>query len=332
MRVTLTGASGRHRDGAGGGSRSARRRGDRPHPQPTVHDRAPAAGGHRRSAGIPSRGPAPADALAGRDAVVNLAGENVAQRWTSEVKQRIARRRASSAPATSSRACGAPTAARALVSVGPPSATTAPTATSASARTPRPATTSWPPSPWPGSARRSQAEGLGMRVVQRADRHRPRRRRGGALATMLRRSSSASAARSQAAGSTCRGSTRDDVDRPAARRARQRRGSPGRSTARRPSPRRTATFSRALGRALHRPAFAPIPGRRHQAPLRRHGPDRREGRPDGARSRGRAGLHVPPSRPRRGSGLRRCANARRQPRPNPRGRASTARRPRRPTA
>lgn len=33
--------------------------------------------------------PAPADALAGRDAVVHLAGENVAQRWTPKAKQAI---------------------------------------------------------------------------------------------------------------------------------------------------------------------------------------------------------------------------------------------------
>jgi uncharacterized protein (TIGR01777 family) len=33
--------------------------------------------------------PAPAEALAGRDAVVHLAGENVAQRWTSKAKQAI---------------------------------------------------------------------------------------------------------------------------------------------------------------------------------------------------------------------------------------------------
>jgi uncharacterized protein len=37
----------------------------------------------------PMAGPAPADALAGRDAVVHLAGENVAQRWTDEAKRRI---------------------------------------------------------------------------------------------------------------------------------------------------------------------------------------------------------------------------------------------------
>jgi uncharacterized protein (TIGR01777 family) len=37
----------------------------------------------------PSAGPAPADALAGRDAVVHLAGEDIAQRWNAESLQRI---------------------------------------------------------------------------------------------------------------------------------------------------------------------------------------------------------------------------------------------------
>ena len=37
----------------------------------------------------PEREPAPAEALAGRDAVVHLAGENVAQRWSDEAKRRI---------------------------------------------------------------------------------------------------------------------------------------------------------------------------------------------------------------------------------------------------
>ncbi|HWE43772.1 MAG TPA: TIGR01777 family oxidoreductase [Gemmatimonadaceae bacterium] len=37
----------------------------------------------------PARGELPADALAGIDAVINLAGENVAQRWTDEVKREI---------------------------------------------------------------------------------------------------------------------------------------------------------------------------------------------------------------------------------------------------
>ncbi len=37
----------------------------------------------------PSAGPAPAEALEGRDAVVHLAGENVAQRWSEDAKRRI---------------------------------------------------------------------------------------------------------------------------------------------------------------------------------------------------------------------------------------------------
>jgi uncharacterized protein len=37
----------------------------------------------------PQAGPAPAEALAGRDGVFHLAGEDVAQRWTAEAKQRI---------------------------------------------------------------------------------------------------------------------------------------------------------------------------------------------------------------------------------------------------
>jgi uncharacterized protein (TIGR01777 family) len=37
----------------------------------------------------PEAGPAPTSALAGRDAVVHLAGEDVAQRWTDETKRRI---------------------------------------------------------------------------------------------------------------------------------------------------------------------------------------------------------------------------------------------------
>jgi uncharacterized protein (TIGR01777 family) len=37
----------------------------------------------------PGAGPAPAEALEGRDAVVHLAGENVAQRWSKDAKRRI---------------------------------------------------------------------------------------------------------------------------------------------------------------------------------------------------------------------------------------------------
>jgi len=41
----------------------------------------------------PDAGPAPREALDGRDAVVHLAGEPVAQRWTKDVKERIRRSR-----------------------------------------------------------------------------------------------------------------------------------------------------------------------------------------------------------------------------------------------
>ncbi len=43
----------------------------------------------RRTNWDPARGPAPSDALAGRDAVVHLAGEPVAQRWSDDARHRI---------------------------------------------------------------------------------------------------------------------------------------------------------------------------------------------------------------------------------------------------
>jgi len=87
-RVTVTGATGLI------GSRlvrALRERGD----EVTVLSRSPerareAFGGDVQArAWDPGAGPAPADALAGRDAVVHLAGENVAQRWSEDSKRRI---------------------------------------------------------------------------------------------------------------------------------------------------------------------------------------------------------------------------------------------------
>lgn len=86
MRVTLTGATGLI------GSRLVRElqaRGD----DVTVLSRDP--GAARQRLGVeavrwdPEHEPAPAEALAGRDGVVHLAGENVAQRWSEETKRRI---------------------------------------------------------------------------------------------------------------------------------------------------------------------------------------------------------------------------------------------------
>ncbi len=90
MRVTVTGATGLI------GRRLVRElagRGD----EVTVLSR-DAAGAHR-DLGVeavgwgPSTGAAPSTALSGRDAVVHLAGEPVAQRWNDEVKKRIRRSR-----------------------------------------------------------------------------------------------------------------------------------------------------------------------------------------------------------------------------------------------
>ncbi len=90
MKITITGATGLI------GSRLVREltgRGD----AVTVLSRDP--GPARERLGVdavrwdPDRDEAPVDALAGRDGVVHLAGEPVAQRWSAESKQRIGRSR-----------------------------------------------------------------------------------------------------------------------------------------------------------------------------------------------------------------------------------------------
>jgi uncharacterized protein len=86
MRVTLTGATGLI------GSRlvaALRDRGD----EVTVLSRDPARAGRRLGVGAerwePLEGRAPVHALAGRDAIVHLAGERVDQRWSDESRPRI---------------------------------------------------------------------------------------------------------------------------------------------------------------------------------------------------------------------------------------------------
>ncbi len=90
MRVTVTGATGLIGTRLVG---ELKRRGD----EVTVLSRNPGrAEGELPVDAVawdPESGPAPAAALAGRDAVVHLAGEPVAQRWSDEVKQRILRSR-----------------------------------------------------------------------------------------------------------------------------------------------------------------------------------------------------------------------------------------------
>ena len=84
MRITVTGATGRIGAGL---VRALLARGD----DVTILTRNPA----HAPAGVtavqwePTSGPAPANALSGRDAVVHLAGEDVGQRWNKEVKRRI---------------------------------------------------------------------------------------------------------------------------------------------------------------------------------------------------------------------------------------------------
>jgi uncharacterized protein len=88
MRVTLTGATGLI------GTRlvaALALRGD----EVTVPSRDPARARERLGTGIlaeawdPLHAPAPTDALAGRDGVIHLAGEPVAQRWSTAAKERI---------------------------------------------------------------------------------------------------------------------------------------------------------------------------------------------------------------------------------------------------
>jgi uncharacterized protein len=80
MKITITGASGMI-----GGKlvERLRARGD----EVTTLSRNPSSAG--AVAWQPEDEPAPAAALAGRDAVIHLAGENVAQRWSDDAKRRI---------------------------------------------------------------------------------------------------------------------------------------------------------------------------------------------------------------------------------------------------
>ena len=86
MRVTVTGATGRI------GTRLVgvlRQRGDEVTVLSRNPDKARAALGVEVHAWQPESEPAPTDALAGRDGVVHLAGEDVAQRWNDDVKRRL---------------------------------------------------------------------------------------------------------------------------------------------------------------------------------------------------------------------------------------------------
>ena len=90
MRVTMTGATGRV------GARIAaalKARGDEVTVLSRNPERARSALGVDAVAWRPEDEPAPSEALAGRDGVIHLAGEDIAQRWTDEVKRRVMRSR-----------------------------------------------------------------------------------------------------------------------------------------------------------------------------------------------------------------------------------------------
>jgi uncharacterized protein (TIGR01777 family) len=86
MRVTVTGATGLIGTRI---VRALRERGDEVTVLSRDPERARAALGVEAAMWQPESGPAPADALAERDGVIHLAGENLAQRWSDDVKQRV---------------------------------------------------------------------------------------------------------------------------------------------------------------------------------------------------------------------------------------------------
>jgi hypothetical protein len=242
MRITITGGRGLI------GSRLVRRleeRGD----EVTVLSRS------REPRWDPVAGPAPAAALEGRDAVVHLAGENLAQRWSKEAKRRI----------VESRELGT----RNLVASLPGSGVRTLVSSSAvgyyGARGSEPVAEDEPPGDdfparvcvaWEREANAAAEHGVRVvnvrtGVVLSAD--------GGALAKML-------PPFKLGAGGPVAGGRQyvpwihiDDIVGiyVAALDGADWRG-PVNATA--PEPVTNADFSKALGRALHRPAIAPIPG------------------------------------------------------------------------
>ena len=248
MRVAVTGGTGRI-----GGALVAtlRARGD----EVTLLSRSAARG----VAWQPTEGPAPAEALAGRDAVVHLLGEDVAQRWNDEAKRRI----------RDSRVLGTRNLVAGLQAL--PDAERPRTLVSASAsgyygpRGDEEVTEADGPgddflaqvcAAWEREAQ--AAEALGLRVV-RVRTGIVLDREGGALAKML------PFFRAGAGGPVAGGRqwmpwihVDDEVGLLLAALDRSAWSGPVNACA--PAPVTNRDFSRALGRALKRPAVAPVPG------------------------------------------------------------------------
>jgi uncharacterized protein (TIGR01777 family) len=253
MRVTVTGATGLI------GRRLVARlkdRGDEVTVLSRNPDRAGEALGVDAAAWDPMAAPAPVEALEGRDGVVHLAGELVAQRWNDEVKRKIRESReigtrnlveglraASARPGVLASASG-------IDYYGP--------------RGDEEVTEDDPPADdflaqvcvvWEGEAQR--AEELGVRVV-RLRTGVVLSREGGALAKML------PPFRLGAGGPVAGGRQwmpwihLEDVTGMYLAALEDERWS-GPFNADTPTPVTNRDFSRALGRALHRPAFAPVP-------------------------------------------------------------------------
>jgi hypothetical protein len=244
-RVTLTGATGRL------GSllvNELTRRGD----EVTILSRSPDKG----VAYDPMNAPAPPEALAGRDAVVHLAGEDIAQRWNDESLKRI----------KDSRMVGTRNLVAGLAQADPrPKALISASAVGYYGNRPDPIDEDAPPGDdvladvciaWEREA--DKAQELGLRVVKVRtgvvlDRH------GGALEKMLL------PFRLGVGGPVAGGRQPlpwihyEDVVGIYLRAIDDDAWSgPVNATA--PEPVSNRDFSKALGRALHRPAFAPIPG------------------------------------------------------------------------
>ena len=203
----------------------------------------------------PGAGPAPADALAGRDAVVHLAGEDIAQRWSDEALRRI----------KDSREQGTRNLVEGLRAADPrPAALISSSAVGYYGNRPDPVDEDATPGDdvladicvaWEREAK--AAEELGLRVVRVRtgvvlDRH------GGALEKMLL------PFRLGVGGPVAGGKqplpwihVEDVVEIYVAAIDDQRWTGPVNATA--PRAATNTEFSKALGRALHRPAVAPVP-------------------------------------------------------------------------